>query len=618
MSRHPLKSSKTRAHRRNHRQRQLSLEPLEPRCLLASDFVYDPGAAPSPLNVILSSEQGQLKLKDYDDNSVIQSMALADVANIVLKGTPLDDFIRLGDLSGLSGNLTVDGGNGYDHAIVSGDVNLVSGSTKGNVEITSEVIIVLQNASLVAGDISLLSKGADAGLSVASNLPIDIGDSLAGERTIIVSSGAVIEGKKVVLASSRIASLVSPVRPFGGGNKNTKIDISGATIKGDSVSITADSKDENLTDAIPQWAQNYFVGPALSFIFDGVFPTIPFAVMVRGSESQILINNATITSEGDVNIVSTSVTDATTSAMGIRDSEKDIKEGNLAEKGYGGLNKMAIGYSQATSKAVTDIQGTTSITAKGDVNIKSDTKTTAKITSTVRLNFNASSSEGKVYKDSPSNPNAMGFSIAVSNSSTTSNSLLGDQVVVTSDKNVAVEALGDVSNSAKAGINIYVDGRRRWPGVGVDQANVKAKVDGKITAKGSKTAKDLVLGNIDPVTDIITMPGHGLKTGDEILYQPVDPNDTKDPKQELTPIGGLLAGERVNVVVVDKDHIKLVRANGLQLDASTTSPTSKHSLAKRDVVEFNPVDAVNPAANTITVNTLEIEEGEELNYAAGS
>ena len=284
--------------RRKNRKRVQALEQLEARQLLAADE-----------SVLGSAFAG--------DTIVVRQVG----SNIEVSGVPTG-LLGLGGIGTQTfpvptDSLTIDGGAFNDKVTIEGTIDLGNAKLK----IIAEEIVVSATAEIAAGDIELLAQGDEAALSIASNLPVDVADFLTGDRRIVVEDGANIAATgDVTLAASRVASLASPLRPFGLGSKNATIDIDAATISGNEVTITADARDENLTDELPDFAQNWVL-PALPLIDDalgGVLPNVPFSVMIREGSTNIDLAGATITGISDVNIAATTETDSSTEATASR------------------------------------------------------------------------------------------------------------------------------------------------------------------------------------------------------------------------------------------------------------------------------------------------------------
>ncbi|MFO1065873.1 MAG: hypothetical protein U0892_18575 [Pirellulales bacterium] len=596
-----FKSVRARSSKNTQQKRRALFESFEERRLLAAEpFNYPSGiidtlALLGPNEIFIRQEAGKLVVVRGDSTTEIP----ADATSVKIDAGAGRDVIRL------EGNLDF---HGVDLTIL------------------SEEIYVLPGTSISARDVTFKAQGLEQGISVGSNLPIDVTDVLEGARKIGISSSTIV-GRDITLEASRIASLVSSVRPFGVGNKNSEIVLDGATVRGENITIGSIAKDENILNDIPDVAQNWAVAPALGTIGE-YLPSVPFTVMVRGSTAKVQVNNSSLEAAvnslrdddtGDVKITAEAASDSTTSATGAREAENIKKRG--ANKVLQEVNRISAGYSQADSSAIAELLGASQIIARGNFELRSDASTIANVTTETELN----AEYGKVKKKknnpqktpkAPTDPNAVGASIAVTNSNTTSLAKVGSGVVITATGNADIHAVGDASNSAAAGVSIYVDGRG---GLGValnfDKSNVLASVDGHVNAGGSKTTQDLVLSNINSADNTIELRDHGFKTGDELIYLPVDPTDTKQPPTELKPVGGLVSGEKLRVIVLDENHIQLTRESGLNIDASITDPSAVHGFRLRDSAVFNPAASVDLNTNRLTVPKVGIVEGSEVSYS---
>ncbi|MBX9580176.1 MAG: hypothetical protein K2X87_07685 [Gemmataceae bacterium] len=406
--------------------------------------------------------------------------------------------------------------------------------------------------------------------------------------------------------------------------------MTGAAVVGDSVTIGSRAEDVTLGDMVPEYANN-LIGNAFEFLFNGIFPPVPFGVMVRFGDARVTLTDAAITATaGDVSITSNAVIDASTSALGVRDGW--TAPGKRANAIYQKLNLISVGYSQSDAEAVAELLGTTTVTAAGGVTVRSEARSTASVVSRTSTNATAAPvGTPDDPKSSPADPNAVGASIAVTVSDLVSRATVGPDAAVAAGGNVAVTATGETTNTATSGVNIYVDGRA---GLGVSvgydtadvTADVTAEVNGRVTAGGLVTAKNLALADIGRApgrpstapTDAITIPNHGLTTGDEVKYVAEDPAGTANPRPKLNPIGGLLDGETLRVVVLDPDHIQLVRQPGIDLDPAGTDPAATHTVAPRRTLLINPQTAVDTGTGRINLPGHLFANGQEVDYAVGT
>jgi hypothetical protein len=439
-----------------------------------------------------------------------------------------DDTFEIDDLGEFAADLTLDGGLGQDHVTFTGDVNMGTHALLIHAEVI-EVTPANATATVTAGSLHFEAAGNELASDFASNLPVDIADVIAGDRRITLNSGTVLQGGTVLLEAYRISSLASPFRPFGGGKKDATIDVTGATITGSSVTIRAQAEDQNAFGALPAWANNNFINPLLSFVGNGIIPDVPFAVMIREGDTSVTLTDSKITSTGDVAITSTTVVDATTSALGVQDGW--TAPGATVNAIYRRLNQLSVGYSQAVGSALTTLAGTTTVNAAGNVQVASNSTTTASITSRTTLNATAAG-DGQNGAPGPANQKNVGASIAVSRSVTTSKTTLGPGTAVTAGANVTVSADGTLTNNSNAGVGIYLDGLAGLSiAVSLDTADIETTTDGKITATGSVTDRTVPIAGVDPNTNTLTVPQHGFATGDKVTYLAADhPNPSKERK----------------------------------------------------------------------------------------
>ncbi|MCA9171546.1 MAG: hypothetical protein KDB23_27950, partial [Planctomycetales bacterium] len=544
--------------------------------LLASDLTID-GTAAADTIIISQTQAGKL--------------------SVLINNTLVEPDLTTGDIAAIK----IDGKGLADRVEFQGTIDLAG----IDLSVQAEEIFVAASANLTAKDITFAARGEDAGLSVADNLPISV---IVSNRSITLEPGAELNAQAIDLSAMRIASLISSYRTLGGGNKSATISLDGATLNAtEAVTIAADTEDVALLDSVPAAGNNFALSPVSRFIFDGIFPSIPLGLMIRGSESHITVKDTAINAGGDVTIQSTSKVDASTWAIGMDlDGLDDL--GMLAKV----LNKIAVGYSQANSDATIDVIGVSAIDSQGSVDIVSESSAVAGVSAATRLNT------GQPKPGQSADSKAFGFSVAVSVSDTTAKTYLGPDTAVTAYGNVNVNALGSSSNSAAAGVSIYVDGTGgAGLAFGNDSADVTAIVDGDITSVvGAATTLELPVRNIVRADNTIFLPGHGLKTGDELLY--VSENPDKDNPEDYADIGGLSNGLEYRVIVVDDDHIQLATTQSIELDARGTRPNAIHQFTLQQTVEFDPASAVDSANDRLQVPAIDLAEGALVSYGAAN
>src|SRR4029077_13523879 len=82
----------------------------------------------------------------------------------------------------------------------------------------------------------------------------------------------------------------------------------------------------------------------------------------------------------------------------------------------------------------------------------------------------------------------------------------------------------------------------------------------------NNTDRAFVASNVSDGADTITLTGHGLKEGAEVVYKKADRFDIA--------IGGLLADIKYKVHVVDANHIQLKNFEDVTVDLDTSLSTS--------------------------------------------
>ncbi|MEO2016951.1 MAG: hypothetical protein ABGZ53_21560, partial [Fuerstiella sp.] len=378
-----------------------------------------------------------------------------------------------------------------------------------------------------------------------------------------------------------------------------KIDISGTDIAGDSVTITAQSKDLSYGDEQP-WYGNYVQPIVVDTLVDGLLPTVPVGVFVRESTSAVSIADSDITSTADLTIVSDSTTDASTTAIAARPFYLDTKGQTSA--GFRALNFMSFGLTSATGAATIEITGSGVLESQqGDVAVKANASVTSSVSARTSQNINL---------DSPAAEGGGAFSFTLSD--TTATAHLGKNVSINAPQgNVAFKATGDVKNTGTATSSTYKDGTAGVSlALGNDVAVIKATVDGEITTGGvlpvppSFDSSDI---GADGLT--ITIPDHGMQDGETVQLLPQDPT-----VEGSITLGQLVAGDEVQVRVLDKDTIQLYLAGDIDLRNPAGDPDSVQTLSLYDALEFNPQLSV-VADSTFLNSNHTFHSGQAVRYS---
>ena len=247
---------------------------------------------------------------------------------------------------------------------------------------------------------------------------------------------------------------------------------SGAIINGGDVSLTATTADNNWYQDFGTTGQEItsvlstFLMPVINNLID-----LPVSVQYDSATSTAEIGqSASITSSGSVTVSTSATANATGQAVW------SMLFSLLSQKtGVG----VTFAYDEANSDAESTVDQDATITAAGDVSITSETTTTTSGTAEVVQNTNTSSSS--------MNLNNVQVSGAINELNTTSHAVVSQGATISSSGgNVAVTATASDSDEMTVETASYYGGRVGLTfGWGNVNADVKATVDGTITAGGS-------------------------------------------------------------------------------------------------------------------------------------
>ncbi|MFO0942485.1 MAG: hypothetical protein U0930_17240 [Pirellulales bacterium] len=534
-------------------------EELEHRYLMVTDITVN-GSSQSQNDMELTISGGVMSITNTDSGT--QTFNVSDIGSLTIDGLGRNDSVRIK--------------NGF---------TLPAGK---DLSVTAEEIYVEAGVSIQAHNISLVSSGSEVGLTVASNLPVDLADLFSSDRIINIANGSsLVAGGSINIHAQRVSDVYSPFRPFGYGNKDADVVIGAATLTGAAVSIEADAKDLNIDNLVPDYASN-FSNDLVQQVYGSLGVPVPVSVMIRKSESTVTLNSTTITVSGTVFIDSTAATDATTNA--------------LSGTALGSSGPLTAGFSKATTLAETKLLGTTSVTAGGSVTITSHGATRASQRSSTKISEPDSAGGSVDLKQ-------FGGAISIAIADTTIRTQIGPSVEVESTGgNVDIKADGKVYQKAESSVSLYEDGSGGLAvAVAIEQATVETLIDGKITAAGFDDGLTLNASNFTTPTSTLYWPAHGLSTGDKLFYLASKADGTTP-----TTFEDLNNEQEFYVVVLDQDHFQLVEEPAIDLTLNSYGPydpnaaNSTHSLTGVGYVPFDSSTAVNLASNTIRVSSADI------------
>jgi len=514
-----------------------------------------------------------------------------------------------GVIDGGSGELVIVAGDSVDTLHVKKDV-----LDQGDIRIGPDLIGEGGAGIVVHSDITISSRRISGSDHLNDGSSGDSGDIRVNGREITVESGVNIlahvedssshlAGSITLTASATDVSCLPFIAHLSGSEAG--ISVANARIQGGDVSLqaVADVKSQLLSE----WVKTHtpgWLGTSLSMLEDGLLGLIPIPLYVtsQSAGTSIELDGSTIVSSGSVLVEAKTDVASTAKVISVKsaDSHRVLRA----------LDSISVGYSRAKGSAEAILRGTTQIHADNNVIITADAKTKAKVQARSTANIDV---------DAPANSKAIGGSLAITSSDTTSHAIVNQGVSITAGGNVDVRAKGTVENNASSSAPTYVDG---LGGLSLtfafDDTDVRAKVDGTITATGSEVvARELDLSSVAGDNNTITLPDHGLQEGDEVVYIAEDPTVPENLRAPLDAIGGLVSGETYTVRVIDKDTLKLARVGNLDLDNSGVDPNATHTFNPRVAVEFDPSAAVNLDDDTIEVQAHGLATGNELDYAVG-
>ncbi|HPM81125.1 MAG TPA: hypothetical protein PLF81_10510, partial [Candidatus Anammoximicrobium sp.] len=467
---------------------------------------------------------------------------------------------------------------------------------------SGDISIVAHNIDIQAGS-RLLAQVEEGSAFEPGNVVLKVDSSTVAlpflpqvrltDISITIGAGgsgaqAEIRGGEIEIEGAITNHIGSPKRVVGYTDQTVSISIENASIEGESVAVVAEAEDTSLLEEAPDWVPASFIEAFEEFLVDKFLPKTPISAMIRGAQATISLIDCDIQSPGDVTLDATSIVDATTEALAAYD--------HIIKKMP---SHFSAGYSQAYSTATTTIGGDSTIVAGGDVTIGTDAHTTAVVTARTTSNINLAS---------PASARDVVVSLAITNSSTTSQALIEENATINGGGNVNITSAGNVKNNAKSGATTYIDGAGGLSvSLAFDTSDIQATVDGQIAAAGAEVTRSIDLGNVS--ANMMTIPNHGFHDGQIVQYKAGDP---------AHPIGGLLSGEKLRVIVVDQNTIQLARVGPMEIDNTGADPASTQTFSRRNTILFNPQTAVNYHTETITLSHHGFTTGQRLDYGVSS
>ena len=563
-----------------------------------TDVVFDLPASDLNDTVTLTGGGGQLTLTS--GNGGFETTSFADpTGSLTIKMHSSGATVNVASLDpGFHAGLIIDSGdsvgvNGVFLAAldpgVTGAVNVnASVSTGGHdFKIVAGTITVAANVA-----ISTQATGVDSGAIDMTGRNISL---LAGSKLDASAAGALKAGAVTLTATYQDFRGIE--LPVDYSNKSVSVSLKGATIKGGDVKIEATASDVSAADEVPVQATGIvstLTGLAQQLPNDlfSAATGIAASAVLRGANAAITVADTNIVSSGTVDIASDTAVQTVANAI-------DVKNNAL---GFG----LAISYGQATSTVSAVLSGTSQISASKDVSVTA--KGSVEVKSTARASANLL---GDI------SATAQSYAIAVAYTNINATAETDANTKITAGGNVELIAKGTDSNTTSAGTAGFVDATAgNAVGIGVDLSKVHASLNGAVTAGGTvkgapgPTFDATAAGAVDPVTNALYIPDHGLKTGDQIKY-----TAKTAAGAAATTVSGLDDDATYYVVALDKDHVQLAKARVVALDPSAADPHASQSLSIARSLAFN-LDAIDAQGDAIAIAGSGFADGDNLVYNA--
>ena len=566
--------------------------------------------------------------QNFDGVTVNQNITL--IGDVVLN---VDDF-TLGENFRISGNndatrdnLTI---NSSGTVTLAGDI--FGGGLK-DITINAKDIIVEGTSLISTRYVSGLNHGMGLSIGDSGNLTLqteytfrDSEDSLNQvfqnpNPTIEVKAGAQLlahvhssdtEADGDISLISLDETLQTNLLPFTlNPHRSATVNVTGATLKGNDIEITASGLDPTLLGGIIggeasspglAFANDLLLEPLIAGSAARLVGTVlPASVEVRISQAEITLSNSNIASSGSVTVNSTATVDSSVRALRGIYASGDSAAGNAAKLTT--HFAAAVGYGSTT--ATTTLQGT-QINAGSDVTIGTKADTLADVQARLFGNLQ--------FGGQGANRNEYGFTTAVAVTNTTSKVTVDVGSSITSGGNVAIEALGDVDARANSNTSIFTEGNAAaGVAVNVDNSEVKATIQGDITAAGnisSEESFDITGASINGAANTFLFENHGFNHGEVVTYS----NGSNG-----SDITGLADGESYVVQFVDGNRIQLARASAIDVGTVGLNEGVQHSLSRQRFLSITPpttvtLGPVNTTANTVQLYNHGLTTGDQVIY----
>jgi hypothetical protein len=478
----------------------------------------------------------------------------------------------------------------------------------GAIGFDGQTISVGAGASLLANsDAAGVYQPGDVTLSVtvfdpSGALPVDALPSTNPGITLLNGS-EILGGQINLMAEKTSQTQLLAVSLLSLQSKTATITITDATIDGTGVAIQANAQDANgLTGTAYNVVSNLAISPATNLLPFGPPILSTVSVQERSATATVTVNGSTIhATTGDVTV----------------DSTVNVNSNAPAGGGYNATvarpnpkNPLTVipysaGYGEAVGSSATLIGGASTLSSdSGNVAVTSEATTSAVVQAFTASNALFGGQNAPSRKTASGSTTLPSVAIGVTDTDTSAHAIVRQDVQISAGGNVDVNATGNVTNNAWAGTATFGDGTGSFGfTLGTDTTNVLSQVQGHIKAGGVANVLNVDLSKVNQTDNTITIPNHGLTTGEAIVYHAAAPPSPSDPLASptpLAPIGGLTDGQTYYVIVKDPNTIQLAAAPSIDLDATGMDPSETNTLSTRAVQSVD-ASAIDVTTSTITL-----------------
>ncbi|TWT91153.1 dockerin type I domain-containing protein [Stieleria varia] len=534
------------------------MEQLESRQLLAADFIVDEPARDLKLQV----SGNEIRVIDLADGSFSRTVAVGDIDS---------DKVQI-----TANSLLVDSAVGLDGdslEVTANKIEFKTGGSLNTADLNSAPSPVSEGNS---GDITLTAREIVLGASTLSSVIVGGGAFSAGDITLTATD-------KPPIALSVFADTIAPALY---APRDAKITLSGATLRGDDVSITAEGETSSRWDEIGGFGEDIgqeLIGKlqAVPQLAISALSPISGQVKIHDASAAVSLTDVTINSDASVTIGSTASADASFNTIAMNGATT-----------LGSVVLISLGYSQSKSSATVNLQGNTVINAGGSVDITSNASSESAVTA--RADANAVGSSNSVEA---------AFNVAAAYTTENSTIMVSQTTNITSGGSVTVDAQGKVVNEVTASTSIFDDGFGGASlAVGVDDATIKAEVHGTITSNGNATNQALSFAatDVSAANDQITLNNipatHPLRVGERFTYDAGPGNEGAKTDIGLVDGRTYIVREASDPPAVPPGNglisqtVRLVSADSIDLDARQVPTGSQHTLTKLAAIKFAATD----------------------------